>query len=73
MRDDSNWLRVEGGEEELECPLSLESHLQELLCWEEILWLVQEWMMASCKLQYPTTPNPLPWKKLSAYCGMFGR
>ena len=34
MHDDSN-SRVEGGEDELECPLPLEPHLQELLSGEE--------------------------------------
>ena len=36
MQDDSNWLRVEGGEEQLECPPPLEPHLQELLSGEEM-------------------------------------
>ena len=36
MRDNSDWLRAEGGEEELECPPLLEPHLQELLCGEEV-------------------------------------
>ena len=36
MRDDSNWLRAVGGEEELECPPLLEPCLQELLCGEKM-------------------------------------
>ena len=36
MWDESDWSRVEEGEEELECPLPLECHLQELLSREEV-------------------------------------
>ena len=36
MWDDSDWLRAEGEEEELECLSPLELHLQELLSGEEM-------------------------------------
>ena len=36
LHDDSDWLGVEGGEEELECSWPLELHLQEVLSGEEM-------------------------------------
>ena len=47
MHDDSNWSRAEGGEEELECPLPLDPHLQKLLRGRRHFQPVQEWRMAT--------------------------
>ena len=63
MRDDSNWLRVEGGEDELECPPPLELHLQELLSGEEMSLAGTvvdnglSWTLA------PNDPEPSPMEK----------
>ena len=71
--DNSNWSKMEGGEEELECPPPLESHLQELWVGRRHSMPVQEWRIASHELWCPRTPNPPPWKMQSGYCGALDR
>ena len=73
IHNNSNWLRVEGGEEELECPLPLEPHLQELLSGRRHFLLEQEWRTTIHKLQCPMTKNLLPCKMQNGYCGMLDR
>ena len=72
MRDDSDWLKVEGGEGEQECPLPLESSRSSWVG-RRCSWLVLEWMTASCELWHPTTLNPPPWKRLRGYHGALDR
>ena len=62
MHNDSNWLRAEGGEEELECPLPLEPLLQEVLSGRRHFQLEWEQRMATHKLHCLTTLNLPPCK-----------
>ena len=65
-----NWLRPGGGkgEEDLECPLPLESHLQELLGGVSDPQLALRWKMAWH--QCPKTWSPLPCASQLGYSGV---
>ena len=60
MQDDSNWLRVEGGEEQLECPPSLEPQLQELLSGEEMFLVGAGVEDVLSQTLMPNIPKPSP-------------
>ena len=63
MQDDFNWLRLEGGEEELECPPSLEPHLQELLSREETFLAGTGVDDGLSQTSMPNNPEPSPMEK----------
>ena len=73
MHNDSNWLRLEGGEEELECLLPLDPTTRSSWVGRRHFWLVQQLGMATHKLQCPTTPNLPPCKMKNGYGGTLNR